>query len=97
MLDTADKRRGGLRAHRGEPQLKEFVTAAREKSLWCGLAGSLKLADIDALLPLAPDYLGFRGALCDGERRTAQLDRDAFVTVRRAIAPAATRTPARAR
>ena len=32
------------------------------------LAGSLKLEDVPLLLPLKPDYLGFRGALCEGGR-----------------------------
>jgi dihydroneopterin aldolase len=71
MLDTADKSRGGLRHHLEPKRLAEFVTLAREAGLLTGLAGSLALADIPALLPLRPDYLGFRGALCLAGRTTA--------------------------
>lgn len=71
MLDTADKRGGGLRRHLDNLQLAEFVRRARAARLICGLAGSLQLADIPALLPLKPDYLGFRGALCSAGRTSA--------------------------
>lgn len=73
MLDTADKAAGGLRAHLSGAQLAAFVSRAKTAGLLTGLAGSLAEADIPALLPLAPDYLGFRGALCRGGR-TAALD-----------------------
>lgn len=73
MLDTAGKQGGGLRHHLDPVQLSEFVARTRAAGLLCGLAGSLRLDDIPALLPLRPDYLGFRGALCrDG--RTGTLD-----------------------
>ena len=68
MLDTADKTRGGLLAHMHVPVCAAFVQAARDHGLLCGLAGSLTLDDIPALAALKPDYLGFRGALCDQGR-----------------------------
>ncbi len=72
MLDTAGKGGGGLSAHLGTPVLARFVAETRDLALFCGLAGSLRLQDIPVLLPLAPDYLGFRGALChQGERQSA--------------------------
>lgn len=85
MLDTADKRRGGLRAHLPDAALAGFVAAAREHGLLCGLAGSLGLADIPPLVALGPDYLGFRGALCAGADREAALDPAAFAAVRAAL------------
>lgn len=81
MLDTADKRAGGLRAHLCEMTLARFVKAARSAGLVCGLAGSLGLADIAPLARLAPDYLGFRGALCAGAR-TGRLDPAALARLR---------------
>ena len=50
----------------------------------CLVAGSLGLGDIDLLLPLRSDYLGFRTALCGGER-TGKLDAEAFAAVRAAL------------
>jgi uncharacterized protein (UPF0264 family) len=73
MLDTADKASGSLRSHLDEARLREFCRLARAHGLLTGLAGSLRLADIDVLLPLAPDYLGFRGALCEAGARTEDL------------------------
>jgi (5-formylfuran-3-yl)methyl phosphate synthase len=85
MLDTADKRGGGLRRHLDDPRLARFVADARGSGLLTGLAGSLGLADIGPLVQLGPDYLGFRGALCGGGGRTAGLDAAAFAEIRAAV------------
>jgi (5-formylfuran-3-yl)methyl phosphate synthase len=85
MLDTADKRAGGLRAHLNDERLREFVRRAHSQNLVCGLAGSLRIGDIAPLLAMAPDYFGFRGALCPNGSRTEQLDTDAMRAVRKAI------------
>lgn len=84
MLDTADKRAGGLRHHRTEAELARFVAETRAHGLLCGLAGSLGIDDVEPLARLAPDYLGFRGALCGGDRRD-RLDPDAFSHLRSAL------------
>ncbi|MEK0083168.1 (5-formylfuran-3-yl)methyl phosphate synthase [Benzoatithermus flavus] len=88
MLDTADKRAGSLRRHRAEEDLGRFVATGRRHGLLTGLAGSLAVSDIAPLMVLAPDYLGFRGALCRGGR-TARLDAGAFAAVRAAMDAAA--------
>lgn len=82
MLDTADKRSGGLRRHLDDTTLREFVQRARLANLACGLAGSLRVDDVAPLLAMNPDYLGFRGALCRNAARTGVLDPDAFRAVR---------------
>ncbi|WFP51660.1 (5-formylfuran-3-yl)methyl phosphate synthase [Methylomonas sp. EFPC3] len=74
MLDTMDKRCGSLTQLLSGAELDAFVAAARAQGMLTGLAGSLRLEDVPDLLELAPDYLGFRGALCQEHRRTAQLD-----------------------
>jgi uncharacterized protein (UPF0264 family) len=84
MLDTADKRAGTLRDCVDDGPLALFVERARASGLLCGLAGSLRASDIPALAALAPDYLGFRGALCtDG--RTGALDRARVRTICAAV------------
>lgn len=85
MLDTMDKRCGSLTEVMPWPALARFVERAKAHGLLCGLAGSLRLADIAGLLALQPDYLGFRGALCAGHERVAQLDASAIAQIRRAI------------
>jgi dihydroneopterin aldolase len=85
MLDTARKNSGPLLRHLGLSALAEFVRRARAAGLFTGLAGSLREADVDALLALDPDYLGFRGALCAAAQRIGTLDANAFSRIRAAI------------
>lgn len=93
MLDTADKRAGGLSRHLNGASLADFVRRARGLGLLNGLAGSLGVADVAPLAALRPDYLGFRGALCGGGREAA-LDPRALARVRDALDAAAGRAAA---
>jgi dihydroneopterin aldolase len=85
MLDTADKSGGGLRHSLDHRALESFVAAARELGLLTGLAGALAADDVPHLLPLRPDFLGFRGALCAHAARTAAIDPAAVRRVRALI------------
>ncbi|MGH8559069.1 MAG: (5-formylfuran-3-yl)methyl phosphate synthase [Methylococcales bacterium] len=82
MLDTRNKRAGSLRQILNRDQLAHFVKRARQYNLLCGLAGSLRSEDIDPLLDLSPDYLGFRGALCIDRNRLGCLDPEAIRSIR---------------
>jgi uncharacterized protein (UPF0264 family) len=84
MLDTADKRAGPLTRHLPEDALARFIAVARRHGLLAGLAGSLSAADVPALLPLTPDYLGFRSALTAGGR-SGPLDAMAMAKMRLAL------------
>ncbi|HYH17949.1 MAG TPA: (5-formylfuran-3-yl)methyl phosphate synthase [Azospirillum sp.] len=96
MLDTAGKASGGLLRHKDTGAVARFVDGAHRRGLLTGLAGSLTLADVPALLPLGPDYLGFRTALCAGGDRRGVLDPTALAAVRLSIPPdvATVRNPA---
>jgi len=85
MLDTADKGKGPLTAILPDTQIKTFVASAKGLGLFCGLAGSLRRQDVAGLLPMQPDYLGFRGALCEASVRTGRLDPRAMMQLRQAI------------
>lgn len=85
MLDTMDKHSGSLRYKMTESSLQQFVSSAKFHELLCGLAGSLCAADIAPLLALHPDYLGFRGGLCQHSERINVLDKVATYNVRRQI------------
>jgi uncharacterized protein (UPF0264 family) len=85
MLDTMNKQQGSLTQVMTKTDIVGFISLAKTQSLICGLAGSLKLTDIDALLPLQADYLGFRGALCVGQHRTGQLHPAAIAQIKQAI------------
>lgn len=70
MLDTADKHSGPLDRHMNLVQATDWVQAARESGLLCGLAGRLDAESARYFLSARPDYLGFRGALCNRSVRT---------------------------
>jgi (5-formylfuran-3-yl)methyl phosphate synthase len=88
MLDTMDKSGGSLRVHLDDRDIADFVTRARKAGLISGLAGSLRVSDVVPLAAFAPDYLGFRGALCRRGRTTA-LDPQRVRAVRSALQDAA--------
>ena len=71
MLDTGDKRAGSLFDALDESELRRFVATARSAGRKVGLAGSLQLAHVERLQRIAPDYAGFRSAVCLGERTEA--------------------------
>lgn len=72
MMDTAGKV-GGLLAVADTASLSGFVALAEQHGLMVGLAGSLRVEDIDGLARLGPDLLGFRGGLCEGFDRRRPL------------------------
>jgi uncharacterized protein (UPF0264 family)/CheY-like chemotaxis protein len=85
MLDTMNKKNGPLTQVMVKTDIARFVRLARDRSLLCGLAGSLRLKDIAELMLYQPDYLGFRGALCLEHNRTAQLSRSSMIQIKQAI------------
>ena len=85
MLDTMNKRQGSLTQIMDTIALAQFVAQAKGLQLLCGLAGSLRLADIPGLLPLNADYLGFRGALCQEHDRVGPLNEQAVLAVRQSM------------
>ncbi len=85
MLDTMNKSSSSLTQVLDFSKIKQFVSLAKQYQLFCGLAGSLRVADIPQLLPLKADYLGFRGALCANHQRTKALDYHAIRTVKSSL------------
>lgn len=84
MLDTADKAAGSLAQLMPAAALAAFVSSAHVHGLRAGLAGSLRIEDIARLMPLAPDFLGFRGALC-GRGRASRIEANRVAAVRASI------------
>jgi dihydroneopterin aldolase len=85
MLDTAKKTAGRLLDHLDIATLQEFVDRASRHRLLSGLAGSLEWPDVPRLLLLAPDFLGFRRALCAAGERNAVIDTQAVAILRQLI------------
>jgi uncharacterized protein (UPF0264 family) len=63
--------------------------------LFAGLAGALRAEHIPALAALGPDVMGFRGALCSGQRREGPLEGEAVRAIARDLAQAGRRPPTR--
>lgn len=85
MLDTMHKAQGSLTNAMEMAQLQVFVRQAKRHGLLTGLAGSLRSHDIEYLLPLQADYLGFRGALCQRSCRTAQIDSEQVARIKQLV------------
>ena len=68
MADTADKLRGSLFDAMPMHQLHRFVSTVREAGALVGLAGALRVEHQALLSELAPDFAGFRTAVCAGDR-----------------------------
>jgi uncharacterized protein (UPF0264 family) len=89
MADTADKLSGSLLDAVPADQLRRFVEDVREAGALVGLAGALRASDAAALSQLAPDFAGFRTAVCDGDRAGAlapRLVRSLAAAMREAVA-----------
>ena len=74
IVDTAIKNSGHLLNYWDINILTTFIATAQRHQLICGLAGALRADDIQALIPLGADYLGFRSALCWQNTRTESID-----------------------
>lgn len=71
MADTADKRAGSLFDAVPMDELRRFVAVVRAAGAMVGLAGALRIAHEPLLRALAPDFAGFRTAVCVGDRSSA--------------------------
>jgi dihydroneopterin aldolase len=87
MIDTRGKAVGRLLDHLDIARLRGFVEDCHAIGMIAGLAGSLETPDIPRLLVLAPDLLGFRGALCGAGGRTAAIELSRVQAVRGLIPP----------
>jgi dihydroneopterin aldolase len=84
MIDTANKHAGSLTSLWSRRRIGALVSETHRLGLLCGLAGRLHLDDVATLLPFHADYLGFRSALCAGDR-SGRLDHAAIMRIRDAI------------
>lgn len=71
MVDTQDKLAGSLFEVLPMDELRRFVATAREAGTLVGVAGALRAAHAPLLHELAPDFAGFRTAVCVGGRSAA--------------------------
>jgi len=65
MIDTSNKKSGNLLDHVSYSDIGDFLKIAKNFKLLTGVAGSINETHLDELIKLNPDYMGFRGALCE--------------------------------
>lgn len=87
MVDTQDKLAGSLFEALPAAALQRFVQAIRAAGQLVGLAGALRLQHLPAVIALAPDFAGFRSAVCAGDRGGA-LEADRVKALRQALSAA---------
>jgi uncharacterized protein (UPF0264 family) len=85
LVDTFHKDGRGLRQHLAPESLKAIVADSRGNGLMVGLAGALRLEDIEPLRSLGADLLGFRSALCAAQARRDEIRADRVARVRAAF------------
>jgi dihydroneopterin aldolase len=73
LIDTFDKRGPGLLGLWSLVEVLKTIAAARDADMLTVVGGQINERNLLALLPLAPDYIAVRGAVCSGSR-TARLD-----------------------
>ena len=71
MVDTADKEAGSLFDAVPMADLRAFLAQVRAAGQMAGVAGALRTAHVPLLQSLAPDFAGFRSAVCVGDRKAA--------------------------
>ena len=67
------------------PNIKINLLCAKSNNKFCGLSGSLRLHHINQLKVLSPDFLGFRGQLCEKSSKRKDLSLTMFEQVARTI------------
>ena len=68
MIDTSNKNSGNLFNHVSDSEVHNFISNAKNLNLLTGIAGSINGSHINQIVKLNPNYMGFRGALCEDKQ-----------------------------
>lgn len=82
MFDTVHKNGKTVLDYYSVNEMKNIAHDIRHAGLRFGLAGSLNVQHLPLIKTIAPDYIGFRGGVCDAHSRTAALDPDKIKAIR---------------
>ena len=67
MIDTSNKKLGNLFDHASFSEINSFISNAKKLNLLTGIAGSINESHINQISKINPNYMGFRGALCENK------------------------------
>lgn len=85
MLDTAQKDGNTFMYYHSALTCKEFAKKVLEFGMSFGLAGSLQLQHVVGAKELNPTYIGFRGGVCEENKREFCLNSDKIRAIRKAL------------
>ena len=85
MLDTAQKDGNTFMYYHSAVNCKKFAKKVLDFGMSFGLAGSLRLQHVVAAKKLNPTYIGFRGGVCDENKREFSLNSDKIRAIRKAL------------
>lgn len=85
MLDTAHKNGNTILYYRTQYEYKELAARVLKAGMSFGLAGSLRLQDVDKLRDIKPTYMGFRGGICNQHNRRSALDSSKIAAIRNVL------------
>ena len=85
MLDTIIKGEGDLFSSLSIGNINKFIKECKSRNLISALAGSLGIKHIPILKELDPDIIGFRGAVCSGDRVNGTVSTDAVRSLKAII------------
>ncbi len=81
LLDTCEKRAGGLFDHCRDGEVAEWISHARRLGMLALIAGSLTVETAGRAAALGSDYIAVRGAACRGGR-AGELDAECIAELR---------------
>ncbi|MDP1766976.1 MAG: (5-formylfuran-3-yl)methyl phosphate synthase [Methylotenera sp.] len=85
MLDTFNKNGLTLLDFYSEKKRKELAKEVANVGLSFGLAGSLKMQHIALVKEINPSYIGFRGGVCDEDKRRLSLNAEKIKAIRKTL------------
>ncbi|MDA0283164.1 MAG: hypothetical protein O3B13_19395 [Planctomycetota bacterium] len=85
LVDTWSKKSGRLLDSMTVEQLRKLGERVRKSNRFFAIAGRLQTHTLDALVPVHPDIIAVRSAVCRGEVRTSVVDAEAVRQLRTEI------------
>ena len=82
MLDTIVKGEGDLFSSLSVGLINRFIKECKKNNLLSALAGSLHREHVSILKDLDPDIIGFRGAVCGGDRLNGTINSNAIKKIK---------------
>jgi uncharacterized protein (UPF0264 family) len=93
LIDTFVKDSHTLTSWLSDAQLSTLIQRARAAGLVVALAGSVSANDLLRLIPLGPDLIAVRGAVCEGTSRLSSVSADRVADFRRAMRESSAASP----